>query len=426
MRQPQAFTVPGSLSAAIRSVRSSLGLLALAAVLLSSGLLSSCGGVGVGGTGTYGSGPITGFGSIWVAGVRFIDTTAEVIDEDGQQLMVSDLKLGATVTVVGDTLVTDGAGVASAKATRITLGSAIVGPVQGVDAAAGVLQVLGQAVRVRPDTVFDEALADGLSSVLAGQVVRVYGLHDASRGGYQATRIEPASGAAVWRLRGPVLSVDAAASKLTMGNATIRYEAATGVPADLTERVASGRAVRLRIAAATDPDRAGELVAVSFAEADQPLDDVQEARVGGLVSDFGDFATTRRFSIGGVPVDATNAEIQGETRLKLGADATARGPVRGGVIQATLVIAPAEPQTSARFFEAPFVSADVDAQTLVLQTPDGEVEVWFGRPVPDELSVLPAGSTLARLSTLAPGAMLRVRAVPANGRLEATIVNFLE
>ena len=85
-----------------------LGLLALAAVLLSSGLLSSCGGVGVGGTGTYGSGPISGFGSIWVAGVRFIDTTAEVIDEDGQQLMVSDLKLGATVTVVGDTLVTDG------------------------------------------------------------------------------------------------------------------------------------------------------------------------------------------------------------------------------------------------------------------------------------------------------------------------------
>ena len=201
--------------------------------------------------------------------------------------------------------------------------------------------------------------------------------------------------------------------------ATIRYGAASNVPQDLAELVASRRSVRLRMAAGVDPQ--GEFAALSFAAANEPLADVQEARVGGLVNDF---TTTRRFSIGGVPVDATNAIIQGEERLKLGADATARGPVRGGVLQATLVIAPAERQTSASFFNLPLLSVDRAGQTLVLQADSGNVTVWFGRPIPAELTLLPVGSTLDRLYGLPPGAVLRVRAVRANNRLEATLINF--
>ncbi len=270
-----------------------------------------------------------------------------------------------------------------------------------------------------PDTVFDPALPQGLRSVTVGQVLQVYALYDAAAGNYRATRIEPLPGVPHWRLRGPVRAVDTVARILKVGEATIRYGAASNVPEDLADWAASQRSVRLRLAAGVGPQ--GEYGALSFAAANEPLADVQEARVGGLVSDL---TTTRRFSIGGVPVDATNAIIQGEERLKLGADAAARGPVRGGVLQATLVIARAERQTSASFFNLPLLSVDRASQTLVLQVPSGNVTVWFGRPVPSELTLLPLGSTLDRLYSLPPGAMLRVRAVPANNRLEATIINF--
>jgi hypothetical protein len=404
---------------AARARQALLGLLALAGAVLSPALLSSCGGVGTGGTGTYSAGPITGFGSIFVAGVEFFDTSAIVATDDGEPLSVRDLKLGATVTVAGDALVAGEAGAASANASRVTLGSEIVGPVQMVNATAGGLRVLGQVVRVLTDTVFDPALPQGLRSVTVGQVLQVYALYDAATGSYRATRIEPLPGAPHWRLRGRVRAVDTVARILKVGEATIRYGAASNVPEDLADWAASQRSVRLRLAPGVGPQ--GEYGALSFAAANEPLADVQEARVGGLVSDL---TTTRRFSIGGVPVDATNAIIQGEERLKLGADATARGPVRGGVLQAALVIAPAERQTSASFFNLPLLSVDRASQTLVLQVPSGNVTVWFGRPVPSELTLLPLGSTLDRLYSLPPGAMLRVRAVPANNRLEATIINF--
>ena len=75
-------------------------------------LLAACGGggggdiagVGTGGTGTISStvsvGPISGFGSIIVAGVRFDDTTATVTDEDGTVRSRDDLKLGMKTSAI--------------------------------------------------------------------------------------------------------------------------------------------------------------------------------------------------------------------------------------------------------------------------------------------------------------------------------------
>jgi hypothetical protein len=60
-------------------------------------------------------------------------------------------------------------------------------------------------------------------------------------------------------------------------------------------------------------------------------------------------------------------------------------------------------------------------QLHVLQVTSGNVTIWYGRPVPDELALLPLGSQLDRLQ---PGVKLRVRAVQASNRLEATLINF--
>lgn len=150
-------------------------------------LLAACGGgggagdqagVGTGGTGTISStvtvGPISGFGSVIIAGVRYDDTTATVTDEDGNARSRTDLKLGMLTAITGSADFVAGTGVA----TGIRYGSEIVGPVTAVDVGAGTFRVLGVSVSVKPATVFDDRLA-GLSALRLGDRVEVYGLYNA-------------------------------------------------------------------------------------------------------------------------------------------------------------------------------------------------------------------------------------------------------
>lgn len=95
----------------------------LAAALVTA-VLMACGGsgggdmagVGTGGTGTVSSvvsmGPISGFGSVIVAGVRYDDSHAVVTDEEGNVRGRDALKLGMVTTIRGSADFVAGSGVA--------------------------------------------------------------------------------------------------------------------------------------------------------------------------------------------------------------------------------------------------------------------------------------------------------------------------
>lgn len=374
-------------------------------------VLVSCGGVGTGGTGTFAIGPITGLGSIFVSGVRFDDSAAEVRNDDGVSLTPSALQIGMTVAVEAGAT-SAAAGDTVAQATRVTLNSEIMGPASAIDSASGTLTVLGQRVRVTSGTVFDPSMLAGLSSLVSGQVLQIYGFYDGFAGSYTATRIESAQGASLWRLRGALSEVDAVATTLRVGQATLGYGSAANVPADLATAVAERRTVRLRLA--PEMRAPGRFEILSFAASPDALGDVDDFRVSGTVTAL---ASSTRFSIAGVPVDAAAAVVQGATRLKIGALAQARGPSRGGVVQAVTVLLPEENSFLNGFaFQGAIERLDMTAQTLVIKG----TTIWWGRPQPQELAVLPAGS---KLSELAVGRQIRVRAVNANSRLEATLIN---
>jgi len=169
-----------------------LGARTFGRTLLMSLFLVACGGgVESGGTGgnasaSYVSGPITGFGSVIVGGVRFDDSTAAVTDAEGDVRSRDDLKLGMTINVRGTPIAGDG----SSAATSIVVGSAIVGPVSAIDIGAATLTVLGQPVDVLTTTVFDESLGGALAALSVGDVVEVYALLDTATRRYSATRIE--------------------------------------------------------------------------------------------------------------------------------------------------------------------------------------------------------------------------------------------
>ena len=185
-------------------------LAAFAASLAATLLVAACGGGGdapaSAGTATeqpaaYNAGPISGFGSIIVNGVRFDDSSASVSDEDSVSRSRSELRLGMMVEV--DSARVDRSN-SSGRASHIRMGSSVVGPVQAVNAAAGTLIVLGQAVAVSATTVFGDGLSGGLATLAVGTVLDVHGLWDASATVVQATRLEVKTGLPAYRLRGSV------------------------------------------------------------------------------------------------------------------------------------------------------------------------------------------------------------------------------
>jgi hypothetical protein len=288
-------------------------------------LLAACGGgVGTGGTGSFASGPITGFGSVIVNGVRFDDSSAVVEDGDGNRRSNSELLLGMTVDIESGAVSADN----TASASRIRFDSELRGPVGAVDLAGSSFTVLGQHVAVDATTVFAESLG-GLAALSVGRSVEVYAVYDSAAARYRAKRVGPAAANDTPRLRGPVSQLDTAAQTLRIGPAVYSYAGASGLPADL----AAGQFVRLRVAAA--PLSSGRWPVQSFAAALPALPDGNAGSLKGLITAF---VSSNAFSVNGRPVDASNASFpDGRNTLALGVRVEVQGSVRGGTLQATRV-----------------------------------------------------------------------------------------
>ena len=113
---------------------------------------------------TYASGPITGFGSIIVNGVRFDDIGASIEDDDGLVRSHDELGLGMRTEVTASAITT-AAGVASATASSIRVQSAIVGPLEAINTTQAMLTVLGQTVAVVATTWYNNSITGGIASL---------------------------------------------------------------------------------------------------------------------------------------------------------------------------------------------------------------------------------------------------------------------
>jgi Domain of unknown function (DUF5666) len=262
-------------------------------------LLAACGGGvetgGTGATGVYVEGPITGFGSIIVGGVRFDDSSARVEDADGSGRSRDELRLGMRVEVESGAITDDGNGGRAATATRVRFASDLLGPVTAADANGLLIAVLGQAVRVTQATVVDGA-AGGAGALAVGDIVEVHGFIDPGVliDRYVATRIERRSDTpAAFRVRGLVRDLVAAPPTLRIGAQTFDL-AATGVPAGL----ANGLFARMTVATA---QVAGRWPVTAITAETRRIDDGDEAEVEGLITSL---ASSTRFAVNGIALGA--------------------------------------------------------------------------------------------------------------------------
>ena len=317
---------------------------ALLLVLAAAAVITGCGGgVGTGGTGgnatAYASGPITGFGSVIVGGVRFDDAIASVEDGDGGRRSRDELRLGMTVEVDSSAISTDATG-SSATASRIRFESELVGAVGLVNAGGGTFTLLGQLVQVDTTTVFDDRLNGGLAGLTLGQPVEVYAVFDAASNRYRATRVEQSTLSAGLRLRGPVSQLDTAAQSLRVGGQDYSYAGATNIPAGL----AVGQFVRLRLG--LPGVLAPRWVVQSFSTALQALADADGVKVEGLISAFTSAAV---FSVNGRPVDAS--AVAGTAGLAAGVRVEVQGSLRAGILRASTIRILSDQDLNDRGFE---------------------------------------------------------------------------
>lgn len=299
-------------------------LAALAATAVFAASLAGCGGgVGVGGTGSYASGPISGFGSVIVNGIRFDDSGARIETEAGDTLRRGELALGMFAEVDGGAI-GGSAAEPTATATRIRIASALVGPVTARDAATQTLAVLQQPVRITASTVYAATLPDGFASIGAADVLEVHGFYDAGAAAIVATRIEKRLlPPLAYKLRGVVRSLDAAAHTFAIGGATFSY-ASPLQPVD-------GSYVLLSVE--TTPV-GGAWVVRRIDDGRRQLPDLERAEFEGTVTAF---TSSRQFSVNGQPVDASTASFPDGEAIALGTQVEVRGTMVAGTLRAAEV-----------------------------------------------------------------------------------------
>jgi len=366
---------------------------ALAALLAAAALATACGGVDSGGTGqtaqASSAGRISGFGSVIVNGVRFDDTQARIVDENGVARTRDDLKLGMTVDVTGELRGNSGNGVAQS----IQFGNEIAGPVESVDVAGSTLLVLGQLVRVDADTLLN-GYANGLADAVAGDLVEVFAFYDSVATAYAATRIERKATLAAFKLRGRISALNTPDKSFSLGGALVDYGS---IAPPALPQLANGLSVRVSLQ--TTPV-AGRWVATSVHTSQRVFPEATEAELEGFVSSF---VSSASFLVAGIPVDASGASVRhgrlGD--LANGERVEVEGQMRNGVLLARLVEFKRGGNQEFELYGA-IESVDTLAQTFALRG----VTVTY-----DNSTVFAAGTAV----NLLVGARVEVRGTPSTG-----------
>ena len=242
------------------------------------------------------SGAITGFGSVYVNGLRY-DTSNASISKDGAPITQQGLRVGQIVTLQGR--VDDSSG--RAVADSIRQDDNLEGPISSLDAAAQTFVVLAHTVRVTAETSFDDSLGTSFAALSVGLQVEVSGMPNAS-GDIIATRIER-RGAGVTQLEilGKVASLDTTARKFNIDRLVVNYSSAA-LQDFSSAGIANGQTVEVK---GNSLNAAGELVATRVELRNFESSSSSGAfkrEIEGLVTRY---ASATDFDVAGRPVTTT-------------------------------------------------------------------------------------------------------------------------
>jgi Domain of unknown function (DUF5666) len=303
------------------------------------GIFAACGGssnvaeITSGGTGIVASGTISGFGSVYVNGVKFTTSAATKISDDDVTLGEDKLKVGQVVEIKG-TSQDDTNG----SADSIAVMKELKGPVDKLfdtSATPNTLGVLGQIVIVDNNTIIDNNVgANGLADLKLNDAVEVNGFREAA-GTIRATRIERQDVAAAgqFKVSGTIDSI-VSSTAFKVGDLTINYAGVTvkNLPAG---GLVPGLQVKIKAAAAP----VNKALTATSVEVKKGVDGKSgdKAELEGLVANFDGNC---KFSVDTQAVDACGSVtfVSGvRTDLANGKRIEASGSLTNGVLIASKI-----------------------------------------------------------------------------------------
>jgi len=264
--------------------------------------LGGCGGgsltaflPGTGGTGIYSSGSISGFGSVIINGIRFDDTAAN-IQLDGLTQHSSDLRLGMMATVQGERGLDPTLGIAN----KIEVWSLAQGVVTSAGAQTHEFALAGMTFQTDTNTVF-EGLANA-AAVAAGMRLSVWGL--------QAGSLSAGTAGGRWLATRVALTSDPTlvSTGVVAINNQLPYVSGMVLTGSNATQLSAGQLVRVQ--GSMHSSGMGMAVdRVSMRGAAQAIADNPASGEIEMEAVVTALSSARRFSMGGVEVDASAAVV---------------------------------------------------------------------------------------------------------------------
>lgn len=275
-------------------------------------------------------GLITGFGSVYVNGIRF-HTGGSIFSVDDDSGVESDLKVGMIVTVKGSKS-DDGV---NGHATHISYDNELKGPVTSIVydnadpalATTASLGILARPVTIDRDTTIDDDGGLTFETIKVNDVLEVSGY--ANDSGLHATHIELQADASEIEIKGHIDIGSLTSNSFTVNGFPVSYDVTTPLDdiASLSEELFVEVEGELNLAGDT-------LIAREIEGESEGLDDdMDDAEVQGMIDNYDLKEDT--FTILGQPVDATGAELYPST-LVLDDDliVEAEGHIINGILYA--------------------------------------------------------------------------------------------
>ena len=164
------------------------------------------------------TGVITGFGSVYVNGTRYITDTSNIIHNATDGAAASSLKVGMKVVVSADQPADGSAPIAA----EVKYLADVIGPIQAIDLINSSLTVLGQTYFINSSTKFDSLAFKELTTKMFVEI-------SAYRNGkdqYIASYIEVATDSNAQQLVGKIAELNSKVKTFTIGDLLLDYSRA--------------------------------------------------------------------------------------------------------------------------------------------------------------------------------------------------------
>jgi Domain of unknown function (DUF5666) len=338
---------------------------------------------GIDGTGvSYGT--ITGFGSVWVNGVKF-ETTGTTIKLDDNTVGQDDLRLGMVVRVNGS--------IDNRSAVSITVDDAIKGRVEQVIDASQMV-VMGQTVQIDNQTRFDNGVVP-----VAGDYVEVHGLPVAD-GVIAGSYIEKKTTLATppYAVKGFVKNHDTAARTFVVGTLNVSYAGAT--VNDMGSGLWNGRVVEVKGSTCAGNPVCGTLTASKVEPTGASVVSAPKAEFEGFVTALG----ANGFTLGATPVVTTASTVfEGgvAAEIVVGTKLEVEGRIDNGVLTAVKV----------SFRD----NVELEGNVVSFDTVTNSVTLAGLPNVPVQVTSLTRFEEVASLEEVALGNHVRIKARPGPG-----------